>query len=54
VVFANADRIMVMSRGRLVADGMPAEVRANPMVQEIYLGAGQMGHGTVFAAGHDA
>jgi ABC-type branched-subunit amino acid transport system ATPase component len=44
VVFANADRIMVMNRGRLVADGAPAEVRANPLVQQIYLGAGRIGH----------
>jgi branched-chain amino acid transport system ATP-binding protein len=44
VVFANADRIMVMNRGRLVANGTPAQVRADPMVQEIYLGAGRFGH----------
>jgi branched-chain amino acid transport system ATP-binding protein len=44
VVFANADRIMVMSRGRLVADGAPTEVRADPTVQDIYLGSGQIGH----------
>jgi branched-chain amino acid transport system ATP-binding protein len=54
VVFANADRIMVMSRGRLVADGTPAEVRADAMVQEIYLGAGQIGHGAGLVASHDA
>ena len=39
VVFAHADRIIVMSRGTLVARGTPSEVRADPLVQEIYLGA---------------
>ncbi|MGH6944208.1 MAG: ABC transporter ATP-binding protein [Geminicoccaceae bacterium] len=39
VVFAHADRIMVMSRGALVAGGPPEEVRADPLVQEIYLGS---------------
>jgi branched-chain amino acid transport system ATP-binding protein len=42
VVFGHADRIMVMSRGRLVAMGAPEEVRADPLVQEIYLGAGSL------------
>lgn len=43
VVFAHADRIMVMSRGRLIAEGPPAAVRADPQVQAVYLGheAGQ-------------
>jgi branched-chain amino acid transport system ATP-binding protein len=40
VVFGHADRIMVMNRGALVALGTPEEVRADPLVQEIYLGAG--------------
>jgi branched-chain amino acid transport system ATP-binding protein len=40
VVFGHADRIMVMNRGALVALGTPDEVRADPLVQEIYLGAG--------------
>jgi branched-chain amino acid transport system ATP-binding protein len=38
VVFGHADRIMVMNRGRLVAEGTPAAVRANAAVREIYLG----------------
>jgi branched-chain amino acid transport system ATP-binding protein len=39
VVFAHADRIIVMSYGELVAEGTPEEVRKDPLVQEIYLGA---------------
>ena len=54
VVFANADRIMVMNRGRLVADGTPTEVRADPLVKEIYLGAGRTGDGAVAAVPHHA
>jgi branched-chain amino acid transport system ATP-binding protein len=38
VVFTNADRIIVLNRGELVADGTPQEVRNSPKVQEIYLG----------------
>jgi branched-chain amino acid transport system ATP-binding protein len=38
VVFAHAHRILVLNRGRLVAAGTPAEVRADARVQEIYLG----------------
>ncbi len=43
VVFGHADRIMVMNRGELIADGPPETVRANRLVQEIYLGAGDFG-----------
>jgi branched-chain amino acid transport system ATP-binding protein len=39
VVFGHADRIMVMNRGAVVALGPPDQVRADPLVQEIYLGA---------------
>ena len=38
VVFAIADRIMVLHQGRVIADGAPAAVRADPQVQRVYLG----------------
>ncbi len=38
VVFQLARRIIVMNRGRILADGSPEAVRANPEVREIYLG----------------
>jgi branched-chain amino acid transport system ATP-binding protein len=42
VVFGHADRIMVMNRGELVAEGSPEQVRADPLVQAVYLGAGSL------------
>jgi branched-chain amino acid transport system ATP-binding protein len=39
VVFAHADRIIVLNRGRLIAAGKPAEVRASAEVQQVYLGS---------------
>ena len=39
MVFGHADRVMVLDRGRLVADATPAQVRADPHVRAIYLGA---------------
>ena len=38
VVFGHADRVLVMSRGRLIAQGRPEEVRRDPQVQAVYLG----------------
>ena len=38
VVFGHADRVLVMARGRLIAQGTPAQVQANPEVQAVYLG----------------
>jgi branched-chain amino acid transport system ATP-binding protein len=38
VVFAVADRIMVLHQGRVIADGPPAQVRADAQVQRVYLG----------------
>jgi branched-chain amino acid transport system ATP-binding protein len=40
VVFAHADRVIVLDRGRLIAGGTPLEVRANRQVQTVYLGSG--------------
>ena len=42
IVFGTADRILVLNRGRLVAEGDAAAIRANPLVQEIYLGGGRV------------
>ena len=40
VVFEHADRILVLNRGSLIAEGTPEEVRGNPQVRAIYLGEG--------------
>jgi len=40
VVFEHADRILVLNRGTLMAEGSPEEVRRNPEVRAIYLGEG--------------
>ena len=42
VVFAFADRIIVLARGRLIADGDAAAIRDDPKVQEVYFGSGSM------------
>jgi branched-chain amino acid transport system ATP-binding protein len=38
VVFAHADRIIVLNRGELIAEGSPDAVRADVRVRELYLG----------------
>jgi branched-chain amino acid transport system ATP-binding protein len=39
VVFSIARKITVLHQGRVIADGAPAEVRADPEVRRVYLGA---------------
>lgn len=38
VVFALAERVVVMHQGRIIADGAPAVVRDDPLVRAAYLG----------------
>jgi branched-chain amino acid transport system ATP-binding protein len=38
VVFAVAERIFVLHQGRLLAQGLPEEIRSNRTVKEAYLG----------------
>ena len=42
VVFSLADRISVLARGRIIADGTPDEIRGNAKVQEAYLGGAEL------------
>jgi branched-chain amino acid transport system ATP-binding protein len=42
VVFAHADRIIVLARGQLIAAGTPHEIRANERVREVYFGSGKL------------
>jgi branched-chain amino acid transport system ATP-binding protein len=42
VVFAFADRIMVLARGQLIAQGSPIEIKGNAKVKEVYFGTGRL------------
>ena len=41
VVFAYADRMIVLARGRLIAQGKPLDIRDDAKVQEVYFGSGK-------------
>jgi branched-chain amino acid transport system ATP-binding protein len=41
VVFAYADRIIVLARGRVIADGDAAAIRDHAQVREVYFGSGK-------------
>jgi branched-chain amino acid transport system ATP-binding protein len=42
VVFAHADRIMVLARGQLIAQGTPEAIRDDAQVREVYFGSGRL------------
>lgn len=41
VVFAYADRLIVLARGKLIAEGPAESIRENPKVQQVYFGTGK-------------
>jgi branched-chain amino acid transport system ATP-binding protein len=38
IVFGYADRVLVLDKGQLIAEGKPDAIRADPRVQAVYLG----------------
>jgi branched-chain amino acid transport system ATP-binding protein len=43
LVFRFAERVTVLASGRVLAEGSPAEIAADPRVREVYLGEGDHG-----------
>ncbi len=44
MVFTYAQHVLVLTRGQIIAQGSPAQVRDNPEVQAVYLGTGATFH----------
>lgn len=42
-VFGHADRVIVMARGRLIAEGTVEQIRRDPEVRRVYLGRAESG-----------
>ena len=45
-VFGFSDRLMVLARGKLIAQGRPDEVRNDPAARRAYFGSGDISHGS--------
>jgi branched-chain amino acid transport system ATP-binding protein len=41
VVFGYADRVIVLARGRLIAEGPPQQIQGDPQVRQVYFGSGK-------------
>jgi branched-chain amino acid transport system ATP-binding protein len=46
-VFGFSDRLMVLARGRLIAQGSPDEVRNDPLARRAYFGSGALSYGNL-------
>jgi branched-chain amino acid transport system ATP-binding protein len=42
VVFGHADRVIVLARGELIAQGVPDAIRSDSRVAEVYFGSGKL------------
>jgi branched-chain amino acid transport system ATP-binding protein len=51
VVFAHADRMIVLARGRLIAQGKADDIRKDAKVQEVYFGSGATFEGEASGSG---
>lgn len=54
VVFAHADRMIVLARGRLIAQGKADDIRKDAKVQEVYFGSGATFEGEASGSGPTA